>query len=313
MKLKNVKIPERKLEILNILQKEKFPIIDYEIRDRLSEETSQKELEKCLNCLREEGYDIQTILIEGKRARSLVRFGVGERYYRPLGTLRFPALFSGDWHIGNKGFSEMGLNKLIKDIEEYDIKSLVLLGDIIQGLGVYRSELQDLQMYTIDEQVQKAVDYLKEIPRKTNIHLSIGGHEQSLKGSHMIGFDASYAIGKEVKNCTYYGENINLEFQNKYRFLGFHSRGGLSYSSSYRLERIWGNLVEKPEILAIGHHHRLFHILKPPKHLLMEVGTLTRESSYVYWRGITAQVGWYIIEDYEPEKIRLIARRPKIW
>lgn len=313
MRINDIEVSTRKAELLSILQKQRFSISDKLIKTNLTEDTSQRELERCINTLIEEGYDIQTIIKERTRFRQLVRYVEGPKYYRPMGRIEFPILLTADWHIGHKGWSELAFRELVKDIKAYKIKHLIHLGDLVQGLGVHSKELQDLSMNSIDEQVEATIDYLKEIPKKTNIHLTLGGHEEALKGKQKVGFDACKYIASALPNVSYYGMRLEFLLNNNHSLVGYHSRGGLTFTSSYRLERIWGELVEKPEILAIGHHHRLFHLLKPPRHLLMEVGTLCRESSYVYWRGITAQIGWYIIEDYDPEKIKLIARRPKVY
>lgn len=313
MKLNDLELSTRKRELLSLLEKQRFSISDKLIKSNLSRDATQRELERCISSLIEGGYDIQTIIKDRTKSRQLVRYVEGQKYYRPMGRIEFPILLTSDWHIGHKGWSELAFRQLVKDIKTYKVKHLIHLGDLIQGLGVHSKELQDLSMHSIDEQVEASIDYLKEIPKKTQIHLTLGSHEEALKGKQKVGFDAGKFVASALPNVSYYGMRLEFLLRNGFSLVGYHSRGGMGFASSYRLERIWGELVEKPEILAIGHHHRLFHLLKPPRHLLMEVGTLCREGSYVYWRGITAQIGWYIIEDYEPEKISFIARRPKVY
>jgi len=213
----------------------------------------------------------------------------------------------------SRGFSEQAFYELVDNIREENIRDLIIAGDLLQGLGVYRTEREDLTKYSIDEQVEEAIDYLREIPSKVRIHTIMGGHEQKIKGVHMVGFDALEAIARRLKNVNYYGYTANLELDRKYRVLVIHGRGGRSYASSYSIEKFFDSLVEKPHILILGHFHEMDLIEKPPYYKLIKPGCLQRESIYVLSKGLTSQVGWYVIEEYSEEKAIIRSRYPKVY
>jgi hypothetical protein len=141
----------------------------------------------------------------------------------------------------------------------------------------------------------------------------MGGHEQKLKGQHRIGFDALSAVASQLKNVNYYEYIANLTFKNKFNALMMHGSGGPSYASSYSIERVFRELIEKPDILIMGHLHRLGVTLKPPNYLLCQVGTLQRESAYLVFKGLAAQLGWIVLKDYDFEMADYLIRRPRVF
>jgi predicted phosphodiesterase len=241
------------------------------------------------------------------------RTGKLKPYFNIMGNIDMPILFTSDWHMGSLSFSELAYDKLIEDLDKYKIKNVVHLGDLLQGLGVYSKELKDLAIHDIDAQVDYATRQLEKISKKVGIHICIGGHEEVLKGKQKVGFDALRQLSTVLPNCTYYGDNIYLNVNKKYTFQGLHGSGASQYSTSYGADKLWNTLMEKPNILAKGHTHQLYAFTKPPNHLIMEVGSLQRETTFVSWRGITSSLGWYILKDYTPETVDLIRRIPRIY
>jgi len=94
----------------------------------------------------------------------------------------------GDAHIGSKHFLYDDFNKMIKWLKgEYGtesqreeakkIKYLVLIGDVIDGVGIYPSQENDLEIKDVTEQFDKLTTYLKKIPSHIQIIISPGNHE----------------------------------------------------------------------------------------------------------------------------------------
>jgi len=305
--------------VLHTLQQIKIPILDKELIKCMQPLVKQNikgfSLREAITKLKGKGYDIKEIIRGSERRYILVRNAdeAAEDYYNILGKIKTPCILSSCWHIGSVGFSEQALYQMIEDVENNGIEDVVVVGDVIQGKGVHRLELSDLLVPDIDSQVQLAVDYFNDFPKDTQFHLTIGNHEQKLKGNVQVGYDALKDISCRLPNVNYYGSTAKLQVDDDYNALLMHTKGGLTYSASYRLERIWGELIERPKLLVAGHLHKLMVLSKPPNNHLMFCGTLQRESSYLLWKGITAQVGWIILNDVTDENISFEIRTPRVY
>jgi len=321
MKIKDVKASLRDYAIpeivLNILQKRNLPINEedllIEIRDYTGTEVTTHALTRATDELKRKGYDINEITSKNETQYTLVRTGKHSGpIFRASGHITLPILLTGDFHMGSKAFSELAWKELLKDIKKYKIKHILILGDLLQGLKVYSKELRDLASVDIDAQVKLAEDYLKMIPKNIKMHCVMGNHEECLKGQRQVGFDALKYLASRISNLYYYGDKMDLILNRKYRLSGFHSAGGISQTTSHKAEKIWKELSDKPDILAIAHNHRLYTIARESK-LLLETGTLQRETNLVIQKGITTTVGWWVITGFSHDTVNLIKRTPLIY
>ena len=93
-----------------------------------------------------------------------------------------------DTHIGSKEFEESLFkrfieflngkvgNKNIRSIAER-IKYLIINGDLVDGIGVYPNQFDDLLIPDIYQQYSKSLEFLKEIPEYIKIFYVSGNHE----------------------------------------------------------------------------------------------------------------------------------------
>ena len=305
--------------LLEYLQKQSLPVqlktIQQDLTRKIRTKVSSTKVKDAIGLLNKRGYDVKEILTKGESAYYLIRYGKlrAKDYYMKAGSVSTPLLLTADWHIGSKGWSELAYNEMLNDVDKFGVKHIIHCGDLLQGLGVYRTEREDLTSFSIDEQVDDAVDYIKQLPSKTKFHLIQGGHEQKITGSYKIGFDSCAAIARRIKNVNYYHYIANLSLNKEFNLLMAHGKGGSSYSSSYNLEKFFRNLTERPHILAMGHWHEMTLVEKPPNYKLFKVGSLQRESIYILRLGLTAQIGWYVLHDYDSESAKIESRYPKVY
>lgn len=303
--------------VLNILQKANVPISENEVLKLVEAyglSVSSSLLSTIIQSLETRGYDIKSIHTDNGVYYSLVRYSkhnIGQ-YYRVMGNVSTPLMLASDFHIGSKGFSEQAWNTLVKDIEEYSIRDIIICGDIIQGRGVYSLEAQDISLWNISDQIDEASRRLNELPKGVSKHVCIGNHEEKLKNIE-VGLDCIKALVPKVANLKYYGHVAKLMVNNDYSLLFMHSAGGSTYSLSYRPQRMWDTLVERPNIFVIGHLHQMFAIPRPRFNVLIMPGTLQRESSWLINKGIVSQVGWMIIDEFKDSKQQIIFRVPEIY
>lgn len=93
-----------------------------------------------------------------------------------------------DTHIGSREFEEKLWNKFIRFLngklgnKSYrdsagKIKYIIINGDLIDGIGVYPNQEQDLVIGDLYKQYQKAAELLSEIPDYIKVFYSSGNHE----------------------------------------------------------------------------------------------------------------------------------------
>lgn len=94
----------------------------------------------------------------------------------------------GDIHIGSKHFLYDEFNKMIKwlkgeygtDLQKEEakkIKYLFLVGDLVDGVGIYPKQEKDLEISDITEQYEKLANYLLKIPTHIEIIVCAGNHD----------------------------------------------------------------------------------------------------------------------------------------
>jgi len=293
-----------KLFLLSILQKRRTPIAQtqlLQIIEKFGFSLSEAGLRQLLAEAAEEGYDIKTIYTDVEPEYSLVRYQRHdeEAYYRTLGNVETPFIISADQHIASKTFTEQGWTQLVQDAEEYSIKDIIMPGDIFQGRGVHSQEAMDVALWNISDQMDEVVKKLNMLPKSVRKHTVLGSHESHIKGSIHVGLDVLRAISNRISNFKYYGAVAKLGINNNYNLLFLHTSGGLAYAVSYKAQKIWEGLVERPNMLIMGHLHQLFAIPRARFNVLICGGTLQRENAYLINKGIIAQIGWVIIEKFK--------------
>lgn len=299
-------------KVLNILRGSTSPILE---SDLLTETNlSDYEFTEAVKYLDNKGFDVKKIYGKDKTKYSLVRFGThtSEHLYKILGKISLPAIISSDWHLGSYGFSEQAFDLLIDDCKQYGVKAIINAGDVLQGRGVHRLEAQDVRLWNLDEQVAELSSLMKKLPNNVKMHCVIGNHEEKIKGSIVAGYDPLKAAAKQIPNLIYYGHVAKLGIgDTEHSLMMLHSSGGITYAASYRIQRIYSELFEKPNLLVIGHDHKLEGPYSlGPVNSGYQSGTLQRENSFLLNKGHMSTIGWHILLDYKLDKINSIMRRP---
>jgi DNA polymerase II small subunit len=107
---------------------------------------------------------------------------VFERKHAPIEEY---ALFISDLQFGSKLFMREKFDKFIeylsdlgpKTEEARKIKYLFIVGDLVSGVGVYPSQIKDLEIGDIEEQFRQLSEILKKIRKDITIIVSPGNHD----------------------------------------------------------------------------------------------------------------------------------------
>ncbi len=125
--------------------------------------------------------------------------------------------FISDLHIGSKNFLsdkfQTFLNwlngKVNKKTELYpqlseNIKYLFIAGDIVDGVGVYPTQYDDLEIPDIYKQYKEAANILSQIPEKIKVFISPGNHD------YVRLAEPQPPISKEIASDLYELPNVSM-------------------------------------------------------------------------------------------------------
>ncbi len=298
--------------VLEVLQKSKLPLTLSDIAESLPIPVTEDDIRIAISSLSERGYDIKEITRGDEELYVLVRFFdlSEDEVYRVHGNIETPLLLTSDWHFGSVNFQKKALLELKTDVIDYDIQSVMIAGDLIQGRNVFRTELQELAIPSITKQVTGVTSILRDFP--CDIHLISGNHEEKVKGSVMIGYDPLKTVASSLDNCTYYGHVAMLRLDDDYKYMMVHGGGSLTQATTHMVEKIWRELKEKPNILHVGHLHQEALVVKDRGKTCIMSGTLQRTSAWLLSKGWNAKICWVIIYDITDDYAHVVFRTPKV-
>lgn len=140
-----------------------------------------------------------------------------------------------DTHIGSKHFLEKYFIKFINWINgkagnekqreiASRVKYIIFAGDLVDGIGVYPRQEEDLQIVDIYEQYDKAQSLLERIPEYVSIIISPGNHDASRQALPQPAIPEKYAKGLyKLSNIMMVGNPCQIEIHGQ-NFLIYHGR-----------------------------------------------------------------------------------------
>ncbi len=140
--------------------------------------------------------------------------------------------FIADLHIGSKKFLEENFLKFLEWINKQEIKYLFVLGDIIDGVGVYPRQEEELEITDVSKQFEKAAELFSKLRKDINIIFLPGNHDAlriaepqphldeeiasslyKLENAIFIGNPCSLLIG-EMRILLYHGFSLDYYLNN---------------------------------------------------------------------------------------------------
>ncbi len=259
----------------------------------------------------------------------------------------FAALLS-DLHIGSKQFLEKHFTKFIRWLKGElgnerqralagRVKYVVIAGDLVDGIGVYPKQEEDLAILDVAEQYEKARSYLEQIPDYIKIIISPGNHDSSRQALPQPAIPEKYAGGLyKMDNVIMVGNPALIQIQS-HNFLIYHGRSlddlaasiqGVSVSNPTSLMREllisrhlapeFGNrtpispevedylvIEEEPDVFHAGHLH-MTGVEFYRNIALVNSGTWQSQTQYQKNMGITPTPCKVPIYDLKENKIHVI-------
>jgi DNA polymerase II small subunit len=161
------------------------------------------------------------------------------------------AVFISDVHVGSNTFLEEEWNRFADWLSDEPANYLLIAGDLVDGVGIYPGQEQELTIRNIHEQYDRFGEMLRDIPSRIRIIVSPGNHDV-VRGAEPQPVIPEQFTEKFPKNCTQV-ENPALVNLQGVRVLMYHGRSiddmiGLIPGASYEKS---GQMME--EMLARRH------------------------------------------------------------
>ena len=127
------------------------------------------------------------------------------------------AVFISDIHIGSKEYlksiEEKFLKWIEKDKQTEAVKYLFISGDNVDGVGIYPSQKEDLQIKDIYDQYSEFENFIEKIPEEIEIMICPGNHDAVMQFEPQMALDEVY-----VPNLMNYS-NVHLVKNPDYVYL----------------------------------------------------------------------------------------------
>ncbi len=133
--------------------------------------------------------------------------------------------FMSDIHVGSNTFLEKQWQNMIKWINtegKHDIGYLVIPGDVVDGIGVFPGQEEELEIDDIFRQYEVLSEHLKEIPDSIKLIMQPGNHDAVRPAEPQPTFpkDISKLFDSHVR---FVGNPCNLEIEGR-KIFSYHGR-----------------------------------------------------------------------------------------
>ena len=252
-----------------------------------------------------------------------------------------------DLHVGSKKFRRDLFERFLdwinrtRDAEVKRIRFLVIAGDLVDGVGVYPNQHNELEITSITQQFEEVAKLIAEIPPDIKVIIAPGNHEPIQRALPQPPLSDEYrmVLEKSGRDLIFVGNPAWLRIGNRL-LLVYHGQGlddviqlipGLSHSN---LEEKIGELLEImlkhrhlcpvygestpilplkedlliidkiPSILHVGHVH-VAHAGTYRGIRLINTGTWQEQTNYQRSMGLNPTVGVAAVIDLRDLSIRI--------
>lgn len=200
----------------------------------------------------------------------------------------------GDTQMGSKYAQITHLHTFYDICKSLGITDVYHTGDITDGIKMRPGHEYELYVNGADEMKD---DVVKNYPKVEGIttHFITGNHDASLY-KH-VGYDIGRTIANERSDMEYLGRdcaivqltpNCTMELR--------HPWDGTAYALSYKVQKMIEAMESdsKPNILAVGHYHKLEYLFYRNVHCF-QTACFQSQTPFTRGKGISVQLGGWIL------------------
>lgn len=202
----------------------------------------------------------------------------------------------GDTHFNSKYCQITYLHKFYDLCKQQDITTIYHTGDIDDGENMRPGHAYENYTQGADEHINEII---KNYPCVEGIdtYFITGNHDASYR-KH-CGFDIGRQIEKERKDLHCLGRDLAIiNITPKISMMLRHPWTGSAYALSYRpqkmIEAMEAGCVNKPDILCIGHFHKMEYLYYHGVHTL-QTGCFQSATPFTVGKGISVSLGGWVV------------------
>lgn len=200
----------------------------------------------------------------------------------------------GDTHLNSKYSQLTHLHHFYDLLKKRGITTVYHTGDVDEGEMMRVGHQYDCYTQGADDHVREIV---KNYPSRKGIttHFITGNHDSSIYKA--VGIDIGRIIANKREDMVYLGRdwakvevtpNCVLELR--------HPWDGSAYAISYKPQKMIESMDadSKPNLLAIGHYHKLEYLFHRNVHSF-QTGCFQSQTPYTRGKGISVHLGGWIV------------------
>lgn len=218
-----------------------------------------------------------------------------------------------DTHLSSRECALQELHTAYDVFEREGITEVWHSGDWTAGLGVYRTQAQDLLQHTFESQVSFLED---EYPRRPGIRTrGISGNHDVEGEFGKIGANPVQALANRREDIDFLGDFAAwLELPNGAWCHLLHGRGGMSYAFSYKAQKLADSYPSgrKPSLLIPGHWHVAGWIEQRSVNVVFP-GCFEWQTNLLTRIGLMPAVGFWILDMTLADDGSLVRFRPELF
>lgn len=210
------------------------------------------------------------------------------------GSTRITFGLIGDTHFSSKYAQLTHLSNFYKVCAEMGVKDVYHTGDIDDGEQMRLGHQYECYAQGADDHVSEIVKNYPKYPG-CKTHFITGNHDASIYKK--CGVDIGKAIAKQREDLIYLGRdwakvkltpNCILELR--------HPWDGGAYALSYRPQKLIESMDadSKPNILAIGHYHKIGYLFYRNVHCFLS-GCYQSQTPFIRGKGLSVHMGGWLV------------------
>lgn len=199
-----------------------------------------------------------------------------------------------DLHIGSNYEDRAALHDVFKRFKDEKVDAVYIAGDITEGYNMRPGHSFECYLHGSDAQVDGVVEAVPRIG--VPIYFITGDHDHSHYKRQ--GVDIGKAIDEKRDDMHYLGMfQATIELGKKTSLMLSHPAKGTAYAISYQPQKMAEALSggEKPNILAIGHYHKIEQLFYRNIHIF-QTGCLQSQSDWMKRMNLASHKGAWLLD-----------------
>lgn len=199
-----------------------------------------------------------------------------------------------DFHVGSKYTRYNVLDDIFNRFKKDGVDAIYVAGDITEGYNMRPGHSFECDMHGADAQIKGVIERVPDIGKP--IYFITGDHDYSHYKRQGVDVGTHIAKGREDMNYLgMFDSDIELAKNTKLKLT--HPAKGTAYALSYHPQKMMEAFSggEKPNILAIGHYHKVEYLFYRNIHCF-QTGCIQSQSSWMKRMNIAAMTGAWIAD-----------------